>query len=175
MNKPITEQENLASDSSDQEELSDLEENKIGSLETKLQEEKDKFIRKVAEFENYKRRTAMEMLELRETAGKDIILGLLEVLDDCERAEQQMEKSEDIASIKEGVSIVFKKLRKTLQDKGVNELEAYGKEFNVEEHEALTEITAPNEGLVGKVMEVIQKGYYMKSKLIRFAKVVVGK
>jgi molecular chaperone GrpE len=157
-----------------EEELSSNETNEDKYL-AEIAELKDKFTRKIAEFENYKRRTAAEMLELRQTAGKEVILSMLEVIDDCERAEQQMAKSDDLPSIKEGVTLVFNKFKKLLDDKGVKAMDAIGSEFDVELHEALTEVPAPNKNQVGKVMDVIQKGYYLRDKLIRFAKVIVGK
>lgn len=130
----------------------------------------------MAEFDNFRRRTARERLELIQTAGKDVVLSLLEVLDDCDRAEKQLlEGKEDIAVQKEGILLVFNKLRSALQAKGVKAMESIHQDFDVEKHEAITEIPAPSEELKGKVIDEVVKGYYMNDKIIRFAKVVVGK
>jgi molecular chaperone GrpE len=151
------------------------EDNEIEKLEAQLQEQKDKYIRLMAEFDNFRRRTAKERLELIQTAGKDVIVSLLDVLDDCDRAEKQIQGTEDTAQIREGVLLVFNKIRVTLQSKGVKEMKSVHEEFDVEKHEAITEIPAPNDELKGKVIDEVQKGYYLNDKIIRFAKVVVGK
>jgi molecular chaperone GrpE len=149
--------------------------NAIGKLQSELNEQKDKYLRLVAEFDNVKRRNAKERIELMQTAGKDIIVSLLDTMDDCDRAEKQLQTSEDIKQIKEGISLVFGKLRNTLQSKGVKAMQSMNEDFDVEKHEAITEIPAPTEALKGKVLDEVQKGYYLNDKLIRFAKVVVGK
>lgn len=151
------------------------EESDLEKYKAELEEAKDKFLRKVAEFDNYKRRSAKEKIELIQTAGRDVISELLDVLDDCDRAQKQIETSEDIASIKEGVLLVFNKLRNTLQARGVKAMETINQEFNPDLHEAITEIPAPNETLKGKVVDEVVKGYYLNDKIIRHAKVVVGK
>ena len=144
-------------------------------LASELAEQKDKYIRLMAEFDNFRRRTAKERLELLQTASKEVIVAMLEVADDCDRAEKQLEVATDIAQVKEGISLVFAKLRTTLSAKGVKEMNATNTAFDVELHEAITEIPAPTPELVGKVVDEVQKGYYLNDKLIRFAKVVVGK
>ncbi|SDX61081.1 molecular chaperone GrpE [Hydrobacter penzbergensis] len=151
------------------------DENATEKLETALQEQKDKYLRLMAEFDNFRRRTAKERLELIQTAGKDVILSLLDVLDDCDRAEKQLLANEDLVAQKEGIMLVFNKLRSTLQAKGVKPMESIHQDFDVEKHEAITEIPAPAEELKGKVIDEVMKGYYMNDKIIRFAKVVVGK
>ena len=151
------------------------EEPLIEKLSADLQEQKDKYMRLFAEFDNYRRRTAKENLELRQTAGKEIITSLLDVLDDCDRAEKQMENDTDIEHVKEGALLIFNKLRKILQSKGLKEMESLNKEFDVEKHEAVTEIPVTNPKQKGKVADEVQKGYYLNNKIIRFAKVVVGK
>ncbi len=143
-------------------------------LQAELEEQKDKYLRLVAEFDNFKRRTAKERIELIQTAGKDVIISLLEVMDDCERAEKQLKDTDDIAAQKEGIQLVFNKLRNTLQAKGVTPMESINTEFDVEKHEAITE-TPADEEMKGRVVDEIEKGYYLNNKLIRFAKVVVGK
>lgn len=144
-------------------------------LKAEIQEQKDKYLRLFAEFDNYKRRNAKERIELMQTAGKEVITSLLDVLDDCERAEKQLQTAADIAQIKEGVLLVFNKLKSTLQSKGLKAMESINTEFDVEKHEAITEIPAPTPELRGKVVDEVNKGYYLNDKLIRFAKVVIGK
>ena len=151
------------------------EESGFEKLKAELEEQKDKYLRKVAEFENFKRRSAKERIELIQTAGKEVIADLLEVLDDCDRAQKQIENSEDVKQIKEGVLLVFNKLRSKLMARGLKPMETIHKEFNPDLHEAITEIPAPSADLKGKVIDEIAKGYYLNDKIIRHAKVVVGK
>ncbi|MEI9934352.1 MAG: nucleotide exchange factor GrpE [Ferruginibacter sp.] len=151
------------------------EQNIVDKIQSELEEQKDKYLRLVAEFDNYKRRTAKERMELIQTAGKDVIASLLDVMDDCDRAEKQLQTSEDLDQIKAGVSLVFGKLRNTLLSKGLKAMQSVNEDFDTEKHEAITEIPAPTEKLKGKVLDEVQKGYYLNDKLIRFAKVVVGK
>ncbi|HMO62194.1 MAG TPA: nucleotide exchange factor GrpE [Ferruginibacter sp.] len=150
-------------------------ENIADKLGRELEEQKDKYIRLFADFDNYKKRTNKERFELMQNAGREMITALLDVLDDCDRAEKQMQATEDTAQIKEGVQLVFNKLRTLLQSKGLKAMESIGSDFDVEKHEAITEIPAPSPEASGKVVDEIQKGYYLNDKIIRFAKVVVGK
>jgi molecular chaperone GrpE len=150
------------------------EESELGKLQLELQEQKDKYLRLMAEFDNFRRRTAKERLDLIQTAGKDVIVSLLDVLDDCDRAEKQLSSNTDIAVQKEGIQLVFNKIRSTLQSKGVKAMDSIHTEFDVEKHEAITEIPAPKPELKGKILDEVMKGYYLNDKLIRFAKVVVG-
>ena len=144
-------------------------------LKAELNEQKDKYLRLFAEFDNAKRRQAKERIELMQTAGKEIIISLLDVLDDSERAEKQLQSTDDVQQIREGVSIVFNKLRNLLQSKGLKPMESIAHDFNVEKHDAITEIPAPTPALVGKVVDEVTKGYYLNDKIIRHAKVIVGK
>jgi molecular chaperone GrpE len=150
-------------------------ENVVEKLQAELIEQKDKYVRLFAEFDNFKRRNAKERIELIQTAGKEVITSLLDVLDDCDRAEKQIHSSEDLQQIREGIQLVFGKLRNTMQTRGLKPMESIETDFDVEKHEAITEIPAPNPALVGKVVDEVQKGYYLNDKIIRFAKVVVGK
>ena len=150
------------------------EETELDSVKAELEESKDKYVRLVAEFDNFRKRTARERIELIQTAGRDIISGLLEVLDDVDRAQQQIDNSQD-KQLTEGVSLVFNKLRTYLQAKGLKPMEAKGEDFNPDLHEAITEIPAPTEELKGKVVDEVTRGYYLNDKIIRHAKVVVGK
>ena len=151
------------------------DENETEKIQAELDEQKDKYIRLFAEFDNYKRRSAKERVELIQTAGKEVITSLLDVLDDSERAEKQLQTSNDLEQIKKGIELVFGKLRSTLQAKGLKAMESINTSFDVEKHEAITEIPAPAETLKDKVVDEVQKGYYLNDKIIRFAKVVVGK
>ncbi|HEY5406192.1 MAG TPA: nucleotide exchange factor GrpE [Ginsengibacter sp.] len=145
-------------------------------LQNELEEQKDKYVRLFAEFDNFKRRTSKERIELMQTAGKEIIVSLLPVLDDFERAEKQLEESKDVSGQdKEGIMLVFNKFKKVLQNRGLQPMESLHTEFDVEKHEAITEIPVNDKNLKGKVVDEIEKGYYLNDKLIRFAKVVVGK
>ena len=146
----------------------------LEKVRAELSEAKDKHIRLIAEFENYKRRTAKERNELSQTAGKDIIQSLLVVLDDMGRAEKQIDNTTDVTAIKEGIALVFNKLRNILQSRGLKAMDAVNEEFNADLHEAITEVPAPSEKMKGKVLDVVEPGYYLNDKLIRFAKVVVG-
>jgi len=153
----------------------EIPESSTEKLQQELESGKDKYLRLVAEFENYKRRNAKERMDLIQTAGKDIIISLLPVLDDCDRAEKQITNSEDINQLKEGVLLVFNKLKNTLQSKGLKPMESKDQDFDVEKHEAIAEIEVPDPSLKGKVVDEVEKGYYLNDKLIRFAKVIVGK
>jgi molecular chaperone GrpE len=150
------------------------EESEIEKLRQQVDELNDRYLRQAAEFENFKRRNARERIELIQTAGKEVITDLLDVLDDSERAQKQMETTQDVQQIREGVQLVFTKLRNTLASKGLKPIDSLNKDFNVDLHEAVTEIDAGEE-MKGKVVAEIQKGYYLNDKIIRFAKVVVGK
>jgi molecular chaperone GrpE len=144
-------------------------------LEAELQEQKDKYLRLFAEFDNYKRRSSRERMELIQTAGKEVITSLLDVLDDCDRAEKQLEQSRDIDEIRGGILLVFNKLRAVLQSKGLRPMESVHTEFDTNKHEAISEIPAPTLDLKGKVIDEVTPGYYLNDKIIRFAKVIVGK
>ncbi len=143
-------------------------------LNQKLSEAYDKYARLVAEFDNYKKRTAKEKIDLMQSAGKDVILKLLPVIDDFDRSLSFMKDTPDDDSIKHGVELVYNKLKKTLEQLGVKELDVLGKPFDDEYQEAITLIPAPTPDLKDKVIDVIEKGYTLNDNLIRFAKVVVG-
>lgn len=150
-------------------------EDEVEKLKQEVQDQKDKYLRLFAEFDNFRKRSARENLDIRQTAGKEVITSLLDVLDDCERAEKQLQSAENINQIKEGVQLVFNKLRSTLQARGLKPMTSIHTDFDVEKHEAITEIPVQDEKLKGKVIDEVQKGYYLNDKIIRFAKVVVGK
>ncbi len=139
-----------------------------------LQEEKNKYIYLMAEFDNYRRRVSQEKLELIDTAAKGVINDLLPVVDNFERALKSLEDSEATDAAKMGTELIYKQLLDVLKKKGVCEIDAMGKELDTDEHEAVAQIPAPEENLKGKVVDVIQKGYKLNGKVIRYAKVVIG-
>lgn len=146
----------------------------ISILEAELHKEKDKFTRLFAEFENYKRRTARERLELLTSAGQDVILSMLPVLDDFDRALVEISKSED-ENLLRGVELIHSKFLNTLRSKGLEQIQvATADPFDSDIHEAITQTTAPTEDLRGKVLDVVEKGYKLGDKIIRYPKVVVG-
>ncbi len=148
------------------------------SAEAKLKEDlalaNDKYLRLYAEFDNYKRRTTKERVELLQTAGKEVIVSMLPVIDDFERAVKAMENATDVNAVKEGVLLVQSKLKNILTQKGLKEMDAKGTAFDADIHEAITNIPVPTDDLKGKVVDELEKGYYLNDKVVRFAKVVVG-
>ncbi len=148
------------------------------SAEEKLQQENaalnDKYLRLFAEFDNYKRRTQKERSELLQTAGKDVVVSLLPVLDDFERALKATENTTEVSAIRDGIMLVQNKLKSILSQKGLKELESINTVFDTDIHEAITNIPAPSDDLKGKVVDELEKGYTLNDKVIRFAKVVVG-
>lgn len=143
-------------------------------LKAEIAEWQNKHLRLYAEFDNFKRRTSKERLELLQIAGKDVIVDLLPVLDDFERAQKSMETATDVDAVKEGVKLVHHKLKNVLAQKGLKEMETKGTEFNPDIQEGITNIPAPSDDLKGKVIDELEKGYYLNDKVIRFAKVVIG-
>ena len=150
------------------------EDDQLEKANIELQEQKDKYLRLLAEFDNYKRRSARERIELSQTAGKEIIISLLDVLDDCDRAEKQLQQENSIDDTS-GVLLIFNKLRNILQSRGLKAMDSLHTEFDVEKHEAISEVPAPSPELKDKVIAEVMKGYYLNDKIIRFAKVIVGK
>ena len=145
----------------------------VADLTDKLSKEKDDYVRLMAEFENFRRRSSEEKLAIVNTAAADTIKGMLPVLDDCERAMQMLANSSDEAA-KEGTSLIYNKLMNYLKTRGLEVIEARGKEFDTDFHEAVTQFPAPTEDMKGKVIDVVQTGYLLGGKVLRFAKVVVG-
>jgi len=144
------------------------------NLKAERDEANQKYLRLYAEFDNYKKRTSRERVELLQTAGKDVIADLLPVLDDLDRALKSMEETEASASTKEGVTLVANKLKNILQQKGLKEMDSINQPFDADFHEAVTKIPAPSDDLKGKVVDEILKGYLLNDKVLRYAKVVVG-
>lgn len=143
-------------------------------LEEKLEESWNKYVRLSAEFDNYRKRTLKEKSELLKMAGEDIIKSILPVIDDFERAIETMDNTGEVDALKEGVTLIYTKLLNVLESKGLKEIQAINEEFDTDYHEAVTKIPAPDEKQKGKVVDVVQKGYTLNSKVIRYSKVVVG-
>ena len=135
---------------------------------------KEKFIRLYSEYENYRKRTAKEKIDILSNASEKVITDLLPILDDFERAISNNDKIDDIEAIKEGFGLIHNKLYKTLTSKGLKPMDSKKKDFDLDLHEAITKIPAPKKSLKGKVVDVVEKGYLINDKVIRFAKVVVG-
>ncbi|WP_394343213.1 nucleotide exchange factor GrpE [Sphingobacterium corticibacterium] len=168
--------ENLASaDPISEENTVQSEETTEGRLQQELANANDKYTRLFAEFDNYKKRTSKERVELIQSASKDVLAKLLPILDDFDRALTAMQTAHDIAAVKEGIELVNQKFRKTLENEGLKEMEnLIGQPFDAEYQEAITAIPAPSEELKNKVIDVVEKGYFLNDKVIRFAKVVIG-
>lgn len=147
----------------------------VEKIKDELEEVKDKYLRLYSEFENYRRRTAKERLELVKTANEDLVLSLLPVIDDFERAQKVLEETNQPKETLEGYQLIYNKLYKSLEQKGLKKIEVEkGSEFDTELHDAISQMPAPEDGLKGKVIDVVEKGYYLGDKVIRFAKVVIG-
>jgi molecular chaperone GrpE len=139
-----------------------------------INEWQDKYIRLMAEFDNFRKRSLKERMELLKSAGEDVLINILPVIDDFERGLDAIDKSADIDAVKQGIQLIYNKFKDFLGQRGVKEIEARSQDFNVDLHEAITKIPAPEDNLKGKVVDVVQKGYYLNDKVIRYAKVVVG-
>lgn len=145
------------------------------SFEEQLKNEKDKFLRLFAEFENYKKRTNKERIDLFKTASQDVMVAMLPVLDDFERALSHIEDDKEAEDLRKGVMLIYQKLLSTLEQKGLSVVNVeQGDAFNADDHEAITQIPAPTDELKGKIIDVIEKGYKLGDKVIRFPKVVIG-
>lgn len=146
----------------------------IASLNSQLADSKDKYLRLQAEFDNYRKRTLREKMDLIESGGEDVIKSLLTVIDDLDRALAAIKSTNDLEALKSGVELIDTKLKDVLHSKGVEEIEALGKALDTDVHEAVAKIPAPKGADKGKIIDVVQKGYKLKDKVVRYAKVVVG-
>lgn len=151
-----------------------VELSEVEILQAKLSEVNDKYLRLSAEFDNYRKRTLKERMDLIKTAGEDILINLLPVKDNMERALKSMDDSSDIKAVKEGVDLIYANFSEFLKVRGIKEIEAVNETFDTDLHEALTKIPAPSKKKKGKIIDVIEKGYKLNDKVIRFSKVVVG-
>lgn len=156
------------------EEVPQSESNEEEALKQQLAQMMDKFIRLQAEFDNYRKRTLKEKMELTKSAGEKILIEILPVVDNFERALVNMEKATDVDALRKGVELIYNSFQDFLNHQGVKAIDCLHKEFNVDDQEAITKIPAPSEDLKGKVVDCIEKGYTLNDKVIRYAKVVVG-
>jgi molecular chaperone GrpE len=175
------EKETLAENVEEQVEAAEIADQQAEILPTELEkvqaelaEMKDKYLRMYSEFDNFKRRTSKEKVETMLTANRELMVALLPTLDDFDRTNKSLESVESVEALKEGVSLVFGKLLRTLEQKGLKPLETIGAVFDTELHEAVTQIPAPSPKLKGKIVDELEKGYYLNDKIIRYAKVVIG-
>ncbi len=170
----VAEEELEIKNAAGSEDKKEKEQSKEERLADELQGEKDRYLRLFAEFENYKKRTSKERIELFKTASEEVMVALLPVIDDFDRALKEIEKSED-DSLLQGVELISNKLRETLRSKGLAPVGTQnGDTFDAEIHEAVTQIPAPSEDMKGKIIDVIEKGYTLGDKIIRYPKVVIG-
>lgn len=146
----------------------------IAKLEAELIVSQDKYLRIYSEFENYKKRISRDRIDQIKMAGSDIFLSIIPIIDDMDRAIKSIEKSTDVNAIKEGIQLIYSKLKATTESKGLKPMNAIGKVFDVDLHDAITNVTAPTEDLKGKVIDEVEKGYFLNDKVIRHAKVIVG-
>lgn len=184
-NESEAQQEDVESKNATQTEQTEEQQNEeVEELENELTEEeklsqelalqKDKFLRLYSEFENFRKRTAKEKLELIATANEGLILSILPVIDDFDRAQKSFEEATDVAPLKEGVQLIRDKFLKSLESKGLTAIDTENAEFDTELHEAITQIPAPSEDMKGKVVDCVEKGYKLGDKVIRYSKVVTG-
>ncbi len=157
-----------------QTEASQANDDKVAELTNQLEEMKDKYLRLTAEFDNYRKRTLKEKAELIKFASEEVLKDLLPVIDDLDRALKAIETANDINAVKEGISLIVNKFNDFLKAKGVKEIDAIGKELDTDLHEAITKIPVQDDAQKGKIVDVIQKGYMLHEKVMRFSKVVVG-
>lgn len=150
------------------------EQDELSVVKNELEELKDKHLRLQAEFDNYRRRTLKEKAELISSAGEKVLKDLLPVIDDLDRAMESTATAQDVAAVREGLDLIVNKFQNFLKNNGVSEIEAKEQNFDADKHEAVTKFPAPSEDLKGKVIDVVQKGYTLNGKVMRFAKVVVG-
>ena len=150
-------------------------EEELNELKQQIGEYKDKYLRLFAEFDNYKKRTSREILDIRMTASKEMMVAMLPVLDDFQRAKLASDAGAESERFSDGVNLIYHKFYQILESKGLKPMETNGEEFNGEFHEAITEIPAPTEDMKGRIIDTVEKGYTLNDKIIRFPKVVVGK
>ncbi|MFW5699285.1 MAG: nucleotide exchange factor GrpE [Bacteroidota bacterium] len=173
-NQIKNETEEVGNTDNKQEEDKVKEVDPLEELQLKLSESQDKYMRLSAEFDNYRKRTLREKADLLKSAGEQLLVSLLPVVDDFERGMATISDAKDIKAVKDGVELIYSKFTDFLKQNGVHEIKAVDEEFDTDLHEAVTKIPAPNEDQKGKIVDVIQKGYKLNDKVIRFAKVVVG-
>ena len=149
-------------------------EDELSKLKAEVADARDKYLRVYSDFDNYRKRVSKERIDLIKSAGSEIIITMLPILDDFERARKSIETTNDLSAVKEGVELIYNKLKTTLEQKGLKEMETQGTVFDTDLHDALTNAPAPSEDMKGKVLDEVQKGYFLNDKVIRHAKVVIG-
>lgn len=169
-----TDQNEEKKDPKEHDEILLVNDDKITEMQVKIDELNDKYLRLYSEFDNFRKRTAKEKIELIQTGGEDVFKNLLPVVDDFERAIKSNSEITDIKVITDGLNLIYNKFNSTLSQKGLAEMKSIGEPFNTDLHEAITNIPAPSDDLKGKVIEELEKGYTLNGKVIRFAKVVIG-
>ena len=183
INLEIEEDPILLEESGEEVELTDAEEveevdeanNELAVLQNEYSVLQDKYLRLLAEFDNYRKRTLREKADLIQSAGESLLKGILPVIDDFERGMEQASKAEDMEAVRTGMALIYNKMKDFLTNNGVKEINAVNESFDTDWHEAITEIAAPSDDMKGKIVDVIQKGYTLNNKVIRYSKVVVGK
>lgn len=173
-NETLNEQNTPEQESKEQQSGSDAKDQKIAELQQKADELNDKYLRLYSEFDNFRKRTAKEKVELIQSGGEDVFKSILPVIDDFERALKSNAETTDIKAVNDGVNLIYSKLKSTLTQKGLEEMKSVGEPFNADLHEAITNVPAPSEEMKGKVMDELEKGYMLNGKIIRFAKVIIG-
>ncbi len=173
-NTDTTENKSEKKESKEKKKSTKKKKSKTEELQDKYNELNDKYLRLSAEFDNYRKRCLKEKTDLIKSAGEDILLNILPVMDNFERAMKSLDENPDIDSVKEGVHLIYNSFKDFLSQKGIKEIEAIGEDFDTDKHEAISQIPAPNEEQKGKVIDTVEKGYELNGKIIRFAKVVVG-
>ncbi|HVA98362.1 MAG TPA: nucleotide exchange factor GrpE [Bacteroidia bacterium] len=176
-NEPVNEEIQETNPEETTEETTQLEQpvnSKDESIQAKYDELNDKYLRLFAEYENYRKRTAKERIELIKAAGEDVFKSFLPVIDDLERAIKLSKDAKDIKAVNEGIDLIYSKLKHNLTQKGLEPYDSMGKEFNTDLHEAITNVPATSDEMKGKVVDELEKGYMLHGKVIRFAKVVIG-
>jgi molecular chaperone GrpE len=166
--------ENVKEQQENPEPTADVRDVQNAELKAKVDELNDRYLRLYSEFDNFRKRTAKEKVELIQAGGEDVVKSILPILDDFERAIKSNSETADIKAVNDGVSLIFNKLKATLNQKGLEEMKSIGEPFNSDIHEAITSAPAPSEDLKGKVIDELEKGYTLKGKIIRFAKVITG-
>jgi molecular chaperone GrpE len=156
------------------EQTTEVNDSKVIELQTKVDELNDKYLRLYSEFDNFRKRTAKEKIELIQTGGEDVFKSILPVIDDFERAIKSNSETSDIKAVNDGVNLIYHKLKTTLSQKGLEEMKSIGETFDADIHEAITNVPAPSDAMKGKVIDELEKGYSLNGKIIRFAKVVIG-
>ena len=172
----VSEQQQEGSDEKKEDSTAETDniENELKETMSKLAEMQDKYIRLSAEFDNYRKRTLREKMDISKYAGENLLLKIIPLMDDFERALKHMEDASDCAAMKSGIDLIYGKFNEFLMQNGIKEIEALNSNFNVDIHEAVAKVPVPEEDQKGKVVDVIQKGYYIQDKVLRFSKVVVG-